>query len=274
MSKPTRYAPIGEQRRREIAQMVRQKGTISTIELVDHFKLSPMTIWRDLKALEDMGVIQRVRGGAASLDDTTGEPIYTHKKSINSRQKESIAHYAAVNFVQDGQIIILEAGTTVMAMVKYLDRRDLTVISNGLGVLNELSTMLTTLTVISCGGVMRDVSKTFIGPQAEQFFETVQAHLLFLSATGITIEGGISDPSPLEIQVKRAMISSAERVILLIDSSKFGIRSLNQVLPIEQVHAIVTDKEPAAKYIDWLARANVELHIAPLKRGWSIASNR
>ncbi|MFQ3566160.1 MAG: DeoR/GlpR family DNA-binding transcription regulator [Aggregatilineales bacterium] len=267
MSKPARYAPIGEQRRREIAQMVRQKGTISTVELVDYFKLSPMTIWRDLRVLEDMGVIQRVRGGAASLDDTTGEPIYTHKKSINSRQKETIAHYAAINFVRDGQIIILEAGTTVMAMVKYLDRRDLTVISNGLGVLNELSTMLTTLTVISCGGVMRDVSKTFIGPQAEQFFETVQAHLLFLSATGITIEGGISDPSPLEIQVKRAMISSAERVVLLIDSSKFGIRSLKQVLPIEQVHAIVTDKEPPSEYIDWLARANVELHIAPPKRG-------
>lgn len=262
MAKSTRNTPIGEQRRREILTIVRQQGTVSTDELVDHFNISPMTAWRDLKVLEDKGVIQRVRGGAASLDDPTTEPVYTRKKSVNSRQKEAIAHYAATHFVDDNHIITLEAGTTAMAMVKSLTYHNLTVITNGLGTLMELAPALPDINVISCGGILRDIGNTFVGPHAEQFFQGVQAQTLFLSATGISIDGGISDPNMLEIQVKRAMIGSASRVILLMDSSKFGVRSLKQILPIEQVMALVTDQEPPPEYRSWLEAAGVELHIA------------
>lgn len=261
MSKFIRNTPIGEQRRREILSMVRQNGTVTTNELADHFSISPMTVWRDLKALEDKGLLQRVRGGAASLDDPTTEPIYTRKKSVNSRQKEAIAHYAATQFVSDDQIIILEAGTTAMAMSKWLNYHNLTVITNGLGTLNELSAQLPDLNVMSCGGILRDIGKTFVGPQAEHFLKGVRAHTLFLSATGITVDSGISDPNVLEIQVKRAMISSAERVVLLMDSSKFGVRSLKEVTPINNIDTLITDKQPDDDYIEWLQAANIELHV-------------
>lgn len=147
----------------------------------------------------------------------------------------------------------LEAGTTVLAMVKYLQhRRNLTVMTNGLGILNELAKVLPEVEVMSCGGVLREVGNTFVGPQAEQWFNSIRAHTLFLSAIGIAMDYGISDPSVLEIQVKRAMSSCVDDVILLIDSSKFGVRSLQTILPLKYISAIVTDTKPEKPYIDWL----------------------
>ena len=252
---------LKERRRREIINLIHQQGTVSSKELAEQFDVSLMTIWRDLTVLEEKEMIQRVHGGAASLDNPTIEPVYTHKTSVNSRQKNAIAHYASQHFVGDGQIIILEAGTTAMAMVKYLQQRNLTVITNGLGTLNELATILPKVEVMSCGGVLRDLSNTFVGPQAEHFFESLRAHKLFLGATGIMIDDGISDPNVLEIQVKRAMAACADEVILLLDSSKFGVRSLKTILPMNQITAIITDAKPPDSYVDWLQRENVQLHI-------------
>lgn len=106
MTKLSNKRVLREQRRRDIVDMIHQQGTASSQELANHFDVSLMTIWRDLKVLEDQERFQRVHGGAASPDNATIEPIYTHKKSINSRQKDVIAQYACKHFVQDGQIII------------------------------------------------------------------------------------------------------------------------------------------------------------------------
>lgn len=261
MTTPKDPKPLRERRRREIANRIYQDGTVSSEELAAEFNVSPMTIWRDLKALEDKAIIQRVHGGAAALDNATIEPVYTNKQSINRRQKERIAQYACQHFVKEGEVIVLEAGTTAMAMVKHLQYAHLTIITNGLGTLNALANVQPTIEAICCGGILRDVGKTFVGPHAVQFFEGIRTHKVFLSATGITIEDGISDPNMLEIQVKRAMASRADSVILLLDSSKFGVRSLQTILPIDHISAIVTDAEPDTRYVDWLHEHGVDLHV-------------
>lgn len=262
MQKPNRKRLLREQRRREIVSLIYKQGTVSSEQLSEAFDVSLMTIWRDLKVLEDQDYIRRVHGGAASLDNATIEPIYTHKKSINHRQKDAIARYACRHFVHDDEIIILEAGTTAIAMVKHLqNQRNLTVMTNGLGTLQELSTILPDVEVMGCGGVLRDTSNTFVGPQAEQWFRSMRAHRLFLSATGITIEEGISDPSVMEIQIKRAMAACADEVVLLIDSSKFGKRSLQTVLPIHSITTLITELQPDDAYATWLAAEGVALHV-------------
>jgi DeoR/GlpR family transcriptional regulator of sugar metabolism len=252
---------LTEQRRRRIIELLQSSGVVNAEELVSAFKVSQMTVWRDLIALEKQGKLRRVRGGAARLDDLDSEPLYRSKQVINKETKRAIALYAAQHFVEADDIIILEAGTTVGAMISFLRQPNLTIMTNGLGNLNELSLLVPDAAVLSCGGILRDVALTFVGPQAEEFFRAVRARTLFLGATGLTISDGITDPNPLEIQVKRVMAESASRVVLLIDSSKFGLRSLTPILPFERIAAIITDAAAPLGDLDELRRRGLDVHV-------------
>jgi DeoR/GlpR family transcriptional regulator of sugar metabolism len=97
-----------------------------------------------------------------------------------------------------------------------------------------LARLTPAVSVYCCGGMLRPVAYTFVGPQAEEYFRTVNAATCFLSATGLTLAEGITDVSLLEIQVKRVMAASADRVIFLLDSSKFGVRSLARIVPLRK----------------------------------------
>jgi DeoR/GlpR family transcriptional regulator of sugar metabolism len=254
---------LAEERRQLISQRVQEQGTVATDELATDFAVSHMTIWRDLTALETNGSVKRVRGGAMRVDhSTSAEPFFSEKRRLRATQKEAIARYAAQTFVADDDILILEAGTTVSAMVKHLDQRNLTVITNGLATLNEAAPSVPDLTVMGCGGILREPSYTFVGPQAEQFFRTVRAGILFLGATGLTFPEGITDPNPLEIQVKQVMAASAERIVLLLDSSKFGMRSLSPILPLERISAMVTDDGAPTTELERLEAMGIEIHVA------------
>ncbi len=199
-----------------------------------------------------------------SLDDaSSNEPLYKSKQILNNEKKRTIASYAVDHFVQDNDIIILEAGTTVGTMIKYLNRQNLTVITNGLGNLEDLTVCcVPDVTVLACGGMLRDVAYTFVGPQAEEFFRNVRARTLFLSCSGLAFPEGITDPNLLEIQIKRAMAASAGRVVLLIDSTKFGHRSLSPIIPLDQIQVLITDQEAPEQDIERLRKLGVEVHIA------------
>lgn len=257
----TQQNTLVEQRRQEILNLIQHDNTVSSEALIRHFQVSQMTIWRDLKVLEERGMIRRIHGGAMLLNQTD-EPVFTRKQTVNRHAKDRIASYAARHFVTDNQIIIMEAGTTIMSMSRYLTHHNLTVITNGLGTLNVLSHHVPGLQVLCCGGMLRDVGLTFVGPQAEHFFQSVHAHTLFLSGTGLTVSNGLCDPNMLEIQIKQAMARSAQRIILLLDSSKFGAHSLQTVLPMSQIDTLITEAPPPDGYADWLAQQGVRLVIA------------
>lgn len=250
-------------RRQQIASLVEEQGTVVTEDLASSFGVSSMTIWRDLTALEAAGKLRRIHGGAMKSENaSTVEPFYYSKRAINRTKKDVIAHYAAQHFVQDNDIIILEAGTTVMAMVKFLTQRNLTIITNGLGTINEVAPLAPNVMAMCCGGILRETSWSFVGPEAIQFFQHLRARTLFLSATGLTLPEGLTDPNPLETQIKMAMAASAERVIALMDSSKFGKRSLAPVLPIDDIQAVITDAEAPHDTLDALRALGIDVHVS------------
>lgn len=251
-----------EERLRQIRKWIEQENSIEIGELQERLRVSAMTIWRDLRHLEESGVIRRVRGGAIKTKADTDEPLFEIKETVYNKQKDVIAQYAARHFVAESQIIILEGGTTVAHMVPFLSQSNLTVITNGLNTLARAEVLLRQSSVICCGGLLRDRSHTFVGPQAEDFFAGIRAHTLFLCATGITLEEGITDPSQFEIQVKRAMHKSAEQTILLMDSSKFGVRSLTQIIPLSEIDILVTDSGAPAEFLDELRARGLDIHIA------------
>ena len=252
-----------ELRRDQIAVFVQEQSSASTEELGERFGVSLMTVWRDLTTLEEEGRVRRVRGGAARVErNESAEPLFDSKRVLNPTAKERIARYAAETFVTDGEILFMEAGTTVAAMVKYLaGHQHLTVIGNGLGTMNELARLVPAISVYCCGGMLRDVALTFVGPQAEDYFRNINATTCFLSATGITATEGITDPSPLEIQVKRAMAASADRGVFLLDSSKFGVRSLSRVVPLGDVDILITDSDAPADLVGVLRAQGIDVHI-------------
>jgi DeoR family transcriptional regulator of aga operon len=149
-------------------------------------------------------------------------------------------------------------------MVNYLkDRQDLTVVTNGLHTTNELQRLLSpSANIICAGGILRPGAATFVGPVAERFFRAFHANKLFLSATGLTLEAGGTDPHMLEIQVKRAMISSAGQVIFLLHSAKFGLKSLMTVIGLDEIGVLITDRGCPPEMVARLRARGVDLRIA------------
>lgn len=243
--------------------LVQSQDVVTIDRLMDELRVSQMTIWRDPTLLEQEGKVRRVRGGVTQLKTSpVSEPLYKAKQVVRKEVKRAIAKYAVRNFIQDNDIVILEAGTTIGSMIEFMDQQDLTVITNGLGNLDDLSKMVPGISVLSCGGILRSIAYTFVGPQAESFFQNLRAHTLFLSSTGLAFPEGITDPSLLEIQVKRAMADSASRIILLIDSTKFGVRSLSPILPLERIQTVVTDAQASQADVERLRMMGIDVHIA------------
>jgi DeoR/GlpR family transcriptional regulator of sugar metabolism len=251
-----------EERRRKILGFAESETSISAGELSRRLRVSEMTVWRDLKELEARGLIRRVRGGAARGNLLAGEPQFDAKQKVHREEKTAIARYAAEKLVTDGDILLLEGGTTVAGMVPYLVQANLTLLTNGFKTLMKALPYLSRMNLMICGGILRDTSHTLVGPEAETFFSRFRAHKFFVSGAGLTLENGLTDPNPIEIQVKRAMARSADRSILLLDSSKFGQRSLASVLPFKSIDALVTDPGAPRAMLKRLEKQGIEIHIA------------
>lgn len=265
---------IPAKRRQKIQTDIEAKGAAQIKELSRKYGVSEMTIRRDLKTLEEKGQVQRTHGGAVRLGRASAEPRYLAKQKVRGPQKREIAKWAAEELVEDGDVIVLEGGTTVTAMVEHLEsRQDLTIVTNGLHTMNELQPFLSKRDVICCGGLLRDVSFTFVGPVAEGFFQEFHANTAFLSATGWTRDAGFTDPSMLETQVKKGMAAASNRTIMLLDSSKLGVRSLSTAFGAEDVDLLVTDKEAPASMVASLRKQGISVQQVTLTSPVTVTSN-
>ena len=261
---------LPSQRRRQILEEIRRAGAGSVTQLSNKFGVSAATIRRDLRVLEARGHLERTHGGAITerhIDNPPPILAREVRKELSVSQKEQIARYIACELISNGDNIALGGGTTVGALIPLLAAKsDLTVVTNGLATTSELHQALryrTDAHILCCGGILRLVSSTFVGPVAEQFFRGLHVNKLFLSATGLTLDTGVTDPDMLETQVKRAMIASADKVILVMDSSKLDVKSLITVLPVSGIDILVTDDDIPERYLEMLAAHDVDVRIAP-----------
>jgi DeoR/GlpR family transcriptional regulator of sugar metabolism len=251
---------IAEKRRAKIIKLVNQQGSVSIEELLELFDVSRMTIWRDLKELELKGEIIRAHGGALKIEEfSEKEEEFDRRRKENLNEKRLIAKFAAKTYVKSSNIIFLDGGSTVLEMIPHLKQDNLTVLSNGLYTLLLASKFLPHLNVIGSGGILRKTSFTFVGHEAEEFFSRYKVDTAFISGTGVTLEDGIMDPHPLEMEVKKIMCKNAKMIVALIDSSKFEKRSLSTCVKIEEVDILITDKKVSKKTIDAIKAKNVDI---------------
>jgi len=251
---------LTEQRRRNVLDLVDHEGQITVADLVKRFSISAVTVRSDLDALASIGAVVRSHGGAVRrLEATQDYPLRT-KETLHRDEKIRIGR-AAAELVQSGETIILDSGTTTAEVARYLRKmkiQSLTVITNALNIAMELADA-PGISLIMIGGLLRPVSSSFVGPQAEAMMNEFHADRLFLAVDGFDLENGPSTPDILEAQLNNVMIRSAKEVNVVTDFSKLGRRSVSKIGPYERVRRLITDTRATPEFTEQLRRKGIEV---------------
>jgi DeoR/GlpR family transcriptional regulator of sugar metabolism len=251
---------LAEERRRLIVELLDSDGQVTINDLVDRFGVSAVTARADLDALSSAGNLIRSHGGAVRRSDQAEDYPLRVKEALHRAEKVRIGRYAA-ELVRANETIILDSGTTTAEIARHLKTLKLTsvtVITNALNIATELSDA-PSISVIMLGGVLRPVSFSCVGPQAEHMLRELHADRLFLGVDGFDAEIGPSTPDILEAQLNGIMLQVAREVIVVADSSKLGRRSVSRIGPIEKVHRVITDNRITREMRERLVRRGVEV---------------
>jgi DeoR/GlpR family transcriptional regulator of sugar metabolism len=249
------------QRQARILELLGCNGYTSVVDLSQLFQVSEMTIRRDLSDLHELRLIFRHHGGA-SLAPERGDtewPLQLRERE-HLVEKEKIGR-AAARYVQDGEVLILDAGTTTLQVARNLTQNRLTVVSNFLPILCELSNR-PNISLIATGGTLYADNQCFVGPFAVDTIRKVNANVAIMATSCLSLKKGLTNRNIGEAEVKRAMIESAERVVLVMDSSKMHFNTLSTVGPLEIVDVLVTDAGLSAEDKVAIEARGVEIVIA------------
>jgi DeoR family transcriptional regulator, aga operon transcriptional repressor len=182
------------------------------------------------------------------------------KAALHRSEKTKIGR-AAADLIQPGEVIILDSGTTTAEIARQLKAKNLqqvTVITNALNIVSELVDA-NGISVIGLGGLLRPVSLSFVGPQAEAMLRDLHADRLFLAVDGFDFENGPSTPDVLEAQLNAVMMSVARETNVVADYSKLGRRSVSRIGPIEKVHRLITDTHAPEEFTRELRNRGIEV---------------
>jgi DeoR/GlpR family transcriptional regulator of sugar metabolism len=256
---PTNQPMLPEERRRRIARLVREAGSVTVALLEAEFGISPMTARRDLVALEEEGRVRRTHGGAVLPEYAGHEDSFWYRLDEAGEAKERLAG-AAIGLLEPGDSVFLDCSTTTY----YLARRILkegprvTLLTNSVPVMELFMKNEAPKTgVVGVGGIMRKLTLSFVGPHAVATISAHSADRAFVSVKGVTREGFLTDPDVLEAEVKRAMIERSEESILLADGSKFEKRGLSVITHASMLSRALVADAPE-EWLQPLALAGVE----------------
>lgn len=247
------------QRQEEIFRILATRGFASVAELAGEIAVSDMTVRRDLDALADQGLVQRVFGGARVRDQSASEALYTERLERDRAGKEAIARCAAT-LVRDGDSVALDASTTAVYLARELRERPVTVVTNSLLVARELAAGSGTLIVL--GGTYRPLARSLVGPMTARDLSDLHVDRVFFSGKGVDAVAGVTDSHLEEVAVKRALIKGAAHVVVIADHSKFGRVALHRVARIDHIDTLVTDAAPPKKIASVLDRGDAEVLVA------------
>lgn len=248
------------ERHSQIVAMLNRQGMVKNSQLIEAFGISIETVRRDLEILEQQGYLRRVYGGAVANVSLRSEPEYASRSKVNSREKNAIAS-AAAELIDPEDTIYLGVGTTVQAMAQYMKGLgELTVFTNALRTAVEVSE-IPGCSVILPGGQLRSKELTLSGFPAEENLSHFNVDKAFVGIGGIT-EEGVTDFHIGEAQLHRLFIRNARQAIVLADSSKLGIRAMNNVCPLEQIDIVITDFGASKQAVRALEKAGVRVIVA------------
>lgn len=223
-----------------ILNELKENGKVNVQKLSNNLDVSEVTIRKDLKVLEEKGLLFRTHGGATQTNPYTSDRPVSEKAKIRASEKNAIAK-EAVKLIGDNDSIILASGTTILAVARHIksDHR-LNVITSALNVSLELSNH-NNVEILQLGGQLRPSSSSVVGPYAEQFLEGITCGILFLGVDGIDLEYGLTTTNLMEASLNQECIEVAQYTVVVADHTKFGKRGFSRICGLDQIQHIITD---------------------------------
>lgn len=231
---------LTEERHRKIIERLERDGVVKSQDLVQWLDSSESTVRRDLQELEDLGILERVHGGAKRPQHLEQELGMFEKSSKNVQQKKMIAEYAAES-ITEGDVIYLDAGTTTSEMIPFLKNRTITVVTNSVGLAARL--VEAQIATIVLGGRIKLTTDAVVGSQALEQLKQYRFNKAFMGMNGVHLDSGYSTPDPEEAILKRTAIQQSEEAFVLVDHSKFNQTSFVSVASLSAA-SILTDTCP------------------------------
>ena len=235
---PKEQPVFAEERRQRIADAVAAQGRVRLADLVETLGVTEPTIRKDLEELQRRRVLRRTHGGAIAVQSHLEVPI--HDRSRQNLEAKKLIADACRAEINSGESVFLDSGTTVQAIAEDLDNLNVNILTNALGVANLVAdkpgirhTLL--------GGQVRAFGGSLVGPVALDNLTRFNVDIAFVGASGLT-EDGISVADVAEAQIKRSVIDRARRVIIPMDSSKFGTNDFITVCALDHIDMIITER--------------------------------
>jgi len=230
---------FAEERRQRILAMVGAHGRVRIAELVEALNVSEPTIRKDLSLLEQDRLLRRTHGGAIAVRPLF-EPTIDDRSMLNAEAKDLIAQSCAAQ-IGRGDSVFLDSGTTVQRIARLLDQEHVNILTNALGVATVLADKPPSIRHTLLGGTVRSLGGTLVGPVALETLARFTVNVAFVSASGFA-GGGISVSDVADAQVKQAVIDRARKVVVPIDSSKFGVTDFVTICGLDRVDLVVTER--------------------------------
>jgi len=252
-------------RQKEILDFLKANSSASVADLCERFQVSEMTIRRDLQELDRIGLLRRVHGGAMLGASRSYEPPYKSRVVENAAQKKAIARRAAA-FVVDGDSLALDNSTTTIEMVEFLTARlNLTIVTASLSIAMAVAEQFHSnsgLRLIVTGGVVRPGEMSLVGDFAQTMLRELHVDKAFIGVGAIDITEGFTEYNLDDAFVKRALVSSANEVYVLADSSKFQRSTFASVGALDIADAIITDTSIPEKLAEQIRARGIEVILA------------
>ncbi|MDT0459328.1 DeoR/GlpR family DNA-binding transcription regulator [Streptomyces sp. DSM 41527] len=252
-----------EERRRRMRDTVIARGFVRTADLAEQFGISLMTAHRDLDALQAQGWLRKVRGGATGLPSAQFHGSVAERMATMAQTKQQLARAAATLLVP-GQSVLLDDSTTCLLLAhQAAEHTPLTVITNSLPAITTLAKE-PGISLITLGGAYFPAYDAFMGPHTAEAVRAFRADVLFLSTTAVT-NGRCYHTSPETVQVKRAMMESADRRILVADHTKFTKGGLYALAPLTDFNLLIVDDGLPADQVRDVRTAGTEVLVVPAR---------
>ncbi|MFZ2656820.1 MAG: DeoR/GlpR family DNA-binding transcription regulator [Victivallales bacterium] len=244
-----------------ILDILLKEKKISVGELSSRLGVSEVTIRKDLTELEKQGRLLRRYGGAIPAENP--QQVVSHLKRVSQQQDEKhrIAKLAA-SMINDGENILLDAGSTILALAKELHGRELRVVTNNIAVANELLPD-EKIVVEVIGGTLRKASGALVGPWACRSLENIRVDKVFLGCSGFDPKLGFSSENAVEAETKHKMLNCAPEIIILSDHTKFSRPAFANFAKPDQVTTIITDKKLPEEISKNLKKSNIKINFVP-----------
>jgi len=249
-------------RHAQLIGLLKKRGYCSVVEMSQLLNVSQMTIRRDLHMLHEKQIAEVTHGGARFSASKRIEPDFDIRTHEHLAEKQAIGKLAVERFIEEGDVVGIDSGSTTLEIVRNLPNIPLTIVTHSLAAANVVA-QNKRYSLIVLGGVLQHEANCLCGPQAIAALQTLYINKLFLSTSGLVAPDGLSCNNLADAEVKQALISSSRQTILCMDSSKVGRAYLARFATLNDIDTLITDNGISDESREAIERQQIEIITVP-----------